>query len=1819
MSVEPENLIKEWWNLYQPDPRSNFDNILSGMRSSVDTSGTIVYKGGVTHNIVKSQQQLGSCQYWIKGLPAVCSHWDTAKNICAYNDNEEPTGYGVGLCDMLGRREWCSQYSKSATDNLEEYVCVAPCIERSGLGRQIKNELGSLSYRPFLPSEIKGYNPDESTGVGRCDGWGMGRGNQKEEFKTLEEIYIFPPMCRQYRPQQMGFGAVQPRPFHGSEFPGKPFDPTVNWIPETLKDLHDGSQSDPLNVMPIRLPFIFQVYNLRAKFQKCAHWDSDSPAFFIIGDYGSDPVNYNIELDSGSRCVCEEVELCDPFRNITEEWVDNLPWVLQDIWAPYGGIVCNGAKPECPCYTGKWNYCNDNLMHDGMRITSDQILELRFWSFPFETKEDYDEFYRAKPGPTQTGYSDETTSDIYTFTKWKKDEETGNPLNSQMVGYVSSLCVPIVLNRIEFKRDTYVTNKVVEYPRASEYDGTNIDGEGVLFPTLVRSLMDPDDFVVKLFVVYPYKTLDPWNEKPCDDTEKPDYCIHDTNILFHHSLNDEDVAINTRYGDSISIVGSCLPNKEIYVINSEIGGGLITNTLRRYKSIIEVNRDDWRKFNDELDRSINLSLEFGGDGIYVGSTNNVGLFLIEGVDLKVNRDNELIVICKFNSSDFPEYTYERVNVLSKYWCASIFQMSAICNIPEDDSGSFDNNFPSWFDYGVSIEGIAYSAYGTLSDVFSVYAFYQYGTGNDISYYSYCINEYNKSAFVTNWVQIGNTGYVWAEIDDENISYLWDFEVDSAKMYYTTSDNDKKNKNLCGNSEDYIELEIIFPNTEDNMEYYKSLRRSIPPNSVLLKAEKPMGFFPSDWELFIEYRYQKLETNMAGDRTVWPENLNSKLSQNRYVESPFTVEILGKDLNTIKFKITNFGNVRSRGSIKLMVFVRDEFGRVQTAAATKFVVQGHILNCRSVDISYIYKGEAIGYSLEPSYGFFTWRGSPRVISAGDVERTHRKSAICGDHECGDPCIGPMWFPFNDCGDMDFYNELNGAAQCTMPVYECIENYEVMGNGGWRYCASSEYEFWVSPGGNWASVCGTSFYYYYSHSTRETVQFSGRVRKMGMVDEVIFKYYGWTLPPFGNKGREMVERFLTREFTSFWDFSMYPPSVRAEFMPMVFDVEDLYYDPNCFSQIDRISPLNEPFVHVPILSNYISSLLKEEVVKGERFRFDDIIEVVYHGNCMYPFPYLSGSVSRYKFKDDSIVWAWPEFWKDIERGVDSDRLMFIELFRPNYYYDVYKKEHRLIMDEGKTQLEFEPNDSEDSFPKIGIGGGPKRLFKLVYDNYDSIDNVEWMDETSTGDGGTDGENIYELANNGKGQNRSETEGSVVWFHSFDTLFSKEASADPSDERKISFVDYDAYYNRGVVAKIPINKLISLPVEKNYIKGQFSNEDNNGFFVWFDISNHPSYKSTVTNINIKGSWGINSEGDVFSMPSVKAFDHNEEIELTDDVFDSVYTSKENIFTHGKSGREGIYLSNSVNKFEEYNISIGLFKYPIRFVTSNDYFYIRLLPIGSEKVICHSVEVEVSTYVKATENVNVWEKKFEISKGDFGSSNNSDGVDSDKYRAYDLNLKNAGQYFPYRNFDDEGGSVLSKTNLVSFGKFYNIDENEEIPTTLDSLKKNELDLQNELYEIATELDDYDELLFHGHRSPVFSTIAKEIGGFNFTPGALVLKSSKINWENNIHYKNLTQKGDIIQRGGHYFKWSDSITRDRCYIFGPIQDIFSVRAVHHKHGKDEQTLDAGHSYRGWGRLAYLEGRLWQMEFTGSSNKPSIDIMTSAINFAGGTGGLELQ
>ena len=1868
--TDPIDLMSEWWRLYQPDPRVSFKDMLSGGRATAQTSGTDVFPGGEVQKVSNAQRQTGSCQYWIKGLASPCVLWNGNDSRCTYSVSSEgdspPTGYGVkGGCDQLGRRDWCDKYLHTYDPpKLDEFVCIAPCIEKSGLGRQIKGISGFISYRPLKIEEIKGYNPDDTIArVGQCDGCGLGRGKEGKGLDFLELLYDKLPICRQYRPQQMGFGAIQPRPFHGSTKPGKPYDPEVNYIPKTPGDLHDGSKADPLTQMDVRLPFVFQLYNSRSAYQKCAHWENIVPAFFTIDHVGSDPSFFNIVMGDGqSYCKCTDSS-CGPYKNMVGDWPEGVPWILLQVWAEYKGIVCNGAKPECPCYTGEWIYCTDNNMRDGMRITADQIFELRFWTSNWSSQAEYDAFYLSKPGTTKDGVSDISTANIYTFTQWEKLDPT-SPSNSKMMGKMHHMCMPAPLNMREFDVKTYITLSDAKYPLLGESLGTMSTEGSVTFPTLVRELDDPTDFVPDINVIYPYLTVDPWSLLACDNPDIPDYCFHDSNLM-------EDPLI--------SAIGCASLNRPVYVLNVAFSDSPLESTkyIDRYIRAGQVPKSKWKIVCQAIETDIK-ALDSKGKGIHKTTSNNYGFFEVNRIKLKLNAMNTLYIICNWITADYPEYTFRKIKVKSRYWAALITQDSGL--FTHGSEQTWFNFFPTFFYPQIDmVKGQVQITQkyneqkkqgGKVQSIISTYALYVYSLIQDVAYYSYCINQYNQQdANVIKWVQVGATGYIWGEISNKEISYLWGFSVTSASISYNNPDPDSPNF-FCGSPADTIVLEVIYPETilspgialERNKEI---IRRALPPNAFLLKAPKPMPLFNSKWTLSVEYSYQRIDTFVGTDddcHVVWPYNMGTEWSLNQFAESPFKITTT-KD--SPKFFIADVGGFKTRGSMKIMAFIADENGRIQTAASTKLLLQGYNGGCRSVDIDYKYIADAQQYTLEPAGGYFTWRGSPKAPSVGEP-LTHGKRAKCGDHECAPGnCIGPMWFPFNKCTSFDYYDNVSNANYCTKILSEASPNLSVMGFSGWRYVVAEEYKAWISMGGNWAACCGSPWTYHYSEAGGS--RFAGNGNKKAKVDLWYYIFMGWALPPFGNEGRGFIERYITRDFSSHIDMSMPDPVTKFRYMPMVFDKEDLFSDLNPFANPDEATPLHEPFSHFSMMSNYTAEFIGERI-SSERYRFDDIIEPVHHGNCMYPYPLMESvggmyRVIRYGFKDSSYVWAWPEFWKPIERKTvqpeddASTSVRFMEVTRPEYYFDYNKKEHRLITDEGSHILKFEPPKIDDAgnmshYPSVSLDGAHPRFFKLLYGDDYTSENVEWMDESATGEvGSSGGGSIYSVCNNGEGLNGLYVYTSgTQWLHDYDTLFDANASQEPDEKRKaylgkssITGKDVYLYYNRGLIAFLPRNRLQYLPIKVDtygtspkLMTSTFYDPELNSITCFWDLTEQKEPGIALI-VSIGGMWGIapstGSDSDdigpiIYSMPGIEVIEGRNILIDTDETGFPLWPENSTLVGSTTPATGKHYVPGG---YDSYTIEFELSRKPERIISRFAYFMIRVFAApGTELLKIKNISMRLGNYVNGNEPIKVWERRYLVSSAsNMGDGLNADGPDTDSYRTYSRSYINAGQYFPFEDkftivdhkdgsFLDkgktdfeEGGKIVSKLNMVGFTEIFR--EDEKLAISMGNLKDMELNPQRKLYEEALVQDDYDTLNFTGMIHPAVNSWLKTLGITFNTPGDMPLEHMKIDWDHNNHKNLLVQGGDFITPGGHYYKWGAEAIREKCYVIGGLQNVYIAKYVHHRHAGgdkgEEDALPTGAAYAGYGRLWYYESNMAIVKALGQSELGMFtDPLTGAKN-----------
>ena len=231
-------------------------------------------------------------------------------------------------------------------------------------------------------------------------------------------------------------------------------------------DSDGGTSQTPMNL---------RMYNIRAKIKPCCFWDGDpvelskdsqgrtsvfSSPFNVIQNVPKD--FYDSETDpalttTATKCTLEAAA----------------PWQVNFTDENSTAYGCNGAKAECPFYTGpKFTEVVDDKLEYGDRVTAKQVLELRWYSTDWSSISDpRAEWERRFENPDIWAWArDEATEYSGLF------DEAGNPLVTKV--YIDNFST----DAPEFK---------VDPPRAAS-TGTPTINEPPNYPDLVRELFDID-------------------------------------------------------------------------------------------------------------------------------------------------------------------------------------------------------------------------------------------------------------------------------------------------------------------------------------------------------------------------------------------------------------------------------------------------------------------------------------------------------------------------------------------------------------------------------------------------------------------------------------------------------------------------------------------------------------------------------------------------------------------------------------------------------------------------------------------------------------------------------------------------------------------------------------------------------------------------------------------------------------------------------------------------------------------------------------------------------------------------------------------------------------------------------------------------------------------------------------------------------------------------------------------------------------------------------------------------------------------------------
>lgn len=1722
---------------------------------------------GITGEYISSgiRKNLNSCQYFIKGLSGICKNWkDGDPGICEYFEEKTypngetvriyPTGWSNGRCDFLGRRSMCDKYDNEGIEDLEQYICILPCPYRSGVLKDLKIGMPLLptGQKTAVPkSDINGYNEVERAGL--CDGCGFGRG-QAGHGVAETEITKLPVVCTYYRPWHMGFGALTPK----------------------TMTIEDGKYVDVEEDFEERLPLTFKIYNLRAKIQKCAHWDKDFGSDFVLDAAGlyleSD------EDDVSDFCTCTDAK-ATPYHTIDEHAFDDYPgyMLLENVWSEAGCVVCNGASPgNCPCYTGKWLYCSYDKFEDGDKVSAQQIMELRFWMNDWNSQEEYDSVFKRPPNKT-----DPSTSDIYTHYRW---EQLGPTISDYILkGKIVHMCVPTYDH--EFSDDLLQIDEVV----FKQDKGTAVKDSQISFPSLIRDIEAA--YYKPLNIVYPYANKDPFDvllNQLCSDDRDKTPCIKR-----NYSMDDNNVMV---YGDTIR-------ERSVYAFNLlSAEGAADLSMIRSYDTDFQIESANKQEFYEYM-RSLIESLD-KENLLYESESDEDGIFHVGPVSLTYQKLNTIVICADFGDGT---WSFRKRDVWSQ-WHGGILKQCDADQSGQAEACAFSHEYgegryvstekqyafgPAATSNGKAIALAGVSTYDTSTNLQSILSVYSNLTkslwSGDYFSYSYCIKAVTQEDVETRrWRRIGDVAHIWVDINDINLNYIFGSNITSAKMVL---------ENDIGEETTVVDLKRVHP--DDAI----TKKIDMPSSAFILKPKDSSykkSFLKSDnWILKITYWYRTISNNNStedNEEIYWP-NFDS----NRFQSSPYQVSYEKNDSNITPFSVSNI----VLGTVAVMGLFTDDDGRIISVFATKMCVNIVEVFCRDVEIKYQWKCSGNKYKLMPDTGWPTELDAPENM--GVVE--HNSLPPCGDHEQSwFSGVGPVWYPYTSCEVINFYDVWTGATFCTMP-HEGVPRLD------YRMCGPELYRAYAGDNPSTGQTCANDYRYYYSKcgGGESGVLFTGWVKRRKHVNALWYQAMEWSLPKFGNVSREYVERYMSMDSISYLSLRTGSPAVSRAWMPAVIDHTNFYLSFNSFDQ----TSYNDVFSHVNQL-NFMCCLDVSEELKEDRKSFDEVFSVRQMIFASYPDPMIDdgsfyNKVNFYYFNDEKYMYAWQEKWKDIERMADGCvRLDFVaELDKPGYVYDLYKEEHRLISEEGTYTLFYKApeidkeNGAIITFPSLQLGAGPERWFGILYTGGSESDEVTWVDENFgavDGSGGDEDGNVYQ-----KTSNRD------VWIHTGSALFDAEF-AQTYDEAKAKdreiIVSYDfvseelekKVYNTGIEVSIPRSRLKYLPYEESDLDiAEFDFDiDSEGSSYIFETINIPGkYKwhsneafttsavvtldgyECISKVEIRGVRGVLSahDGDFyFCTPGVQLYSSK-----TSDGNDW-----EELFSVSYNLLNSEEIKNDI--FDAYFIESKFNITPERMIKdATKRLKVSLSCPASYGVSVTSIYVYKADYIDAAEPIKIWERKYNVSEGDEKKIGTFNPNGPQRPLMFDWNFDNSGVYFLATGaHTDKVASVDKMRSVHADVEWF---EDEDISaTTAGQVQAREQTEQKATYDSAYDQEKVlgDERTYAGVCPIRVKEFFDEIGvSFPFSRYGATIKSDKIPWDK--HYLVGGYSPCVLwQPGGHYFRWNETTEKKYCWWpISPLYDIYSVKFIHVHPPGGEWTEEPTNPYESlyYLRKAYYVGK----------------------------------
>jgi hypothetical protein len=259
-----------------------------------------------------------------------------------------------------------------------------------------------------------------------------------------------------------------------------------------------------------------------------------------------------------------------------------------------------------------------------------------------------------------------------------------------------------------------------------------------------------------------------------------------------------------------------------------------------------------------------------------------------------------------------------------------------------------------------------------------------------------------------------------------------------------------------------------------------------------------------------------------------------------------------------------------------------------------------------------------------------------------------------------------------------------------------------------------------------------------------------------------------------------------------------------------------------------------------------------------------------------------------------------------------------------------------------------------------------------------------------------------------------------------------------------------------------------------------------------------------------------------------------------------------------------------------------PIELINKRiDSFEIKLYGSSAYFIVIDDIEIETAKYIDGRfEGIYVWERKYIVSEYEDVGGYDIDLNGPDDYLRYDEDLNNSGQYFRMRTDRYDQVVAQDKLRSVACGKWYDND----IPITslsYDTLHDVEKDEQQQLYKYAIELDPTGDFLTYSYLIPYkVSDFLSDQFVFEIPFTTAIILSEMLQWEKIDRVVRFKQF-EYWRPGGHYYTWDPKFKREKCWLFGDVEDFFEGYYVHVDHFgvgtplevDPSKPIDPGNSY----------------------------------------------